>query len=108
MRHTIRIERRSTTQDASGEPVYSWSTVLERKASLERLPGPEIWASAGRNQRVPTIFRARFSQTIFDAAQDDDIRLVFNGRFYDIISIVSDAVDSEMIITTSEHVEEVS
>lgn len=79
----ISIQRRVATQDTAGEPALAWETVAERWASLERTPGREIWNSAQRAGRVPTVFRLRYL-----AGVTPDMRVVAQGRVFDIKSVV--------------------
>lgn len=101
MRHQVRIETRSTTQDAAGEQQNTWTLFAERRAAVERSPGSEIWASAQRRGRVPTLFRLRHLTGVTPA-----MRLVFESKIYDIISVVDQgARKEELLITAEEHVE---
>jgi SPP1 family predicted phage head-tail adaptor len=97
----VRIERRSTVQDAAGEPALAWELVAERWASIERTPGSEIYASAQRNGRVPTVFRLRYLADVVPA-----MRLIAQGRVYDIRSVVRPrGRASDMLLVTDELVE---
>ncbi len=101
MRHQVRIEQRSTTQDAAGEPVNTWTLFAERRAELVRAPGREIWASAQRNGRVPVVFRLRYLAGVLP-----QMRLVFDGRTHNILSAVDQAGrEEELVIAAEELVE---
>ncbi len=101
MRHQVRIEQRSTTRDAAGEPLDSWSLFVERRAELMRTPGREIF-DQGRNGRVPTVFKLRFIEGI-----QPKMRLLSGGKVYDIISAIDpDGHRAETVVTTEELVEE--
>ena len=103
MRHQVRLEERTTLQDAAGEPQLTWNLVAERRASIERSPGREVWASAQRSGRVPTVFRLRYLDGVTPA-----MRLIFDGKVYDILSAIDQAGrGEELLITAEEHVEEV-
>ncbi len=107
MRHQVRIEKRSTTQNAAGEQLLTWSLVVERRAALERAPGGEVWSAAGRNARVPTVFRMRYEALVYAALLAAETRLVFGGKAHDIVSVVDPTgLKAEMLVTTQEHVEE--
>lgn len=102
MRHRVRIEQRSTAQDASGEALLSWILVKEVYAALQATPGSEVWASAQRSGRVPTIFRIRYLSTVVP-----EMRLTWNGKVFDIKSAVDQGGrKEEMILTTEELVGE--
>ena len=97
----ITIEQRSTTQDAAGEPAVEWDEFAERWASIERTPGSEVWASAQRGGRVPTVFRLRYLAGVLP-----EMRVVAQGRVFDIKSVVRPrGRASEMLLVTEELVE---
>lgn len=99
----ISIEARSTTQDATGEPDTTWDVFAERWASIERTPGSELWGSAQRNGRVPTIFRLRCLAGVMPA-----MRVVAQGRVFDVKSVVRPSGRSgEMLLVTDELVESI-
>lgn len=107
MRHEVSIEKRSTSQDSAGEQLLTWSVVVTRRAALERAPGAEVWAAAGRNARIPTVFRMRYEQDVYSALTAAETRLVFGGQPYDIVSVIDrDGLKAEMLVTTQQHVEE--
>lgn len=100
-RHQLAIEQRSITPDAAGEPANTWTTFAQVRCSVEFSPGREVWASAQRNARVPTIFRIRYLAGVLPS-----MRIVFDGRYFDIKSSVDqEARKEELIITAEEHVE---
>lgn len=106
LRHVIRIERRSATPDAAGERVLTWSLVAERRCGVERAPGQEVWASAGRNARVPTVFLLRYDDTVMASFVIGETRVVFGGKFYNVTSCFDpDGMKVEMKLTTIEDVE---
>lgn len=98
----IRIEQRSTAQDAAGEPAAAWTEVATRWASIERTPGSEVWASAQRNGRVPTVFRLRYLAGVVPS-----MRVVLGEtRVYDIRSVVRPSGRApDMLLVTDELVE---
>lgn len=102
MRHTVRIEARSTTRDAAGEPKLEWSIfAAPRRAELVRTPGTEIFAQ-GRNGRVPTVFKLRHLDGVLP-----QMRLLFRDKVYNILSAIDpDGCRAELLVTTEELVEE--
>lgn len=88
MREVVRIESRTTSQDANGEQVASWSLVLERRAQMVATPGAELWSSKERTARVPTVFRMRYPT---DAVVLPQMRLVCRGRVFNIISAIDES-----------------
>lgn len=102
MRHQVRIEQRSTTQDSSGDPQLTWSTFVEVRAAVEYSSGREVWASGQRQGRVPTVFTLRYIDGVLPS-----MRLVFRKTVYDILSAVDQEGRREkLIVTAVEHVEE--
>ncbi len=102
MRDVVRIEQRATTQDAAGEPVLSWTLFAQRRASLERTPGREVWASAERQGRVPTVFHLRYLAGVLPA-----MRLIHEEKVFNILSALDpDGSRVELVIVTEELVEE--
>jgi SPP1 family predicted phage head-tail adaptor len=97
----ISIEVRSTTQDAAGEPAVEWQPFAQRWASIERTPGSEVWASAQRSGRVPTVFRLRYLDGVKPA-----MRVVVGTSVYDIKSVVRPSGRApDMLLVTEELVE---
>jgi len=107
MRYLVRIERRSTTRDSTGEALRTWTLVAERRCDIERAPGHEVWASAGREQRVPTRLKLRYDQTIIDSfAVPGETRAVLSGKHLDIINCFDpDGRKAEMTLIAKEYVE---
>lgn len=107
LRHVVRFEKRSTVQDGAGEPLDTWTLVVERMAALERAPGREVWASAGNNARVPTVFRLRYDRDLMSAYPSIEMRLLFDGRVYEVSSMFDpDGLKHELTVTAIERVQE--
>lgn len=103
MRHQVRIEVQTSTQDAAGQRVEYWTTVAERRAAIERTPGSEVWASAQRHGLVPTVFRLRYMDGV-----SPGMRLIYDERVFDILSAIDPAGrGEELIISAEEKVGEV-
>lgn len=104
MRHQITIQVRSASQDAdTGEQVNTWSTFATRRAAVERTTGSEIEASAQRNGRVQTVFRIRFLSGVTPA-----MRISFNSKVFNILSVVDQRGLCEELILTCEELFEVT
>lgn len=97
MRHAIRIERQVTTQDATGQRNLSWVEVVTRRASIEYASGSEVWASAQRSGRIPTIFRLRYV-----AGVTPDMRIVHGDRVFNILSVVDQEGRHEQLVITAQ------
>ena len=102
MRHRVTLQQRSTGVDAAGGVLDSWDDVATRWASMDRASGSEVWASAQRSGRVPAVFRLRYLSGVVPA-----MRLLFDGRAYNILSAVDQSgLREELTITAEELVEE--
>jgi head-tail adaptor len=103
MRDVIRIEQRSTEQDAAGEQVPTWALVAERYAEKTETPGTEGWSSRERIARVPTSFRMRWpSFTV-----RPDMRVIHKGRVYNVLSAIDETgVSKDLLLTCEEVVSE--
>lgn len=103
MRHRVTIQRRSTTLDAAGGVLDVWEDVATRWASMDRANGSEVWASAQRSGRVPAVFRLRYLSGVVPA-----MRLVFDGRVYNILSAVDQSGLREELTVSAEELVEVA
>ena len=103
MRHRVLIEQRTPLQDTAGQPVFTWLLVAERWAAMERSPGRELWSSAQRSGRVPSVFRLRYFPGVTPA-----MRLTCEGTVYNILSAVDQAGKGEELVITAEALVEVS
>lgn len=103
MRQLVRIEQRTSTQDSTGEPLNTWTLFAERRASVERATGRELWSSQEVLQgRVPTIFRLRYFDGVVPA-----MRLLCRGKVFNILSAVDpDGRRAELVVFAEERVEE--
>jgi SPP1 family predicted phage head-tail adaptor len=106
MRYEVRIEKPSTAPDPAGEPIGSWVLVVDkRRAELMATPGREFYSAAERQARVPTMFKIRHPRSDFTV--EPQMRLVFKGRWFDILSAVDpDGLEVELVISTEERVGE--
>lgn len=100
MRQIVRLEQRSTTPDAAGEPLLEWTLFAQRRASIERTPGGETFSAAQRQGRVPTTFKLRYLPGVLPA-----MRLICDAKVYNILSAAADDKNSELVITAEELVE---
>ena len=86
-RHTIQIQRRSTSLDAYGQQSTAWDVVATTKASIraagrssERLLGNQV--TGALTHTIATRYQAVFGSPISMAA----MRIVFNNRVINIVS----------------------
>jgi SPP1 family predicted phage head-tail adaptor len=103
MRHRVTLQQRVQGVDAAGGVRHMWATFAVRWAAVDRAAGSEVWASAQRSGRVPAVFRLRYL-----AGVTPGMRVLFDGRVYNILSAVDQAGRrEELTLTAEELVEEV-
>lgn len=103
LRHRIRIEAPSTAQDAStGEPAHAWILFAERWAAVESFPSAsaETFEGAQRIARARTIFSIRHLAGVVPR-----MRIVWEGRPYDVVDVARDGRSHDLTITAEELVE---
>lgn len=84
----ITIQQKSTAQDASGQSLVAWTTVVLAWAQIAGYTGmrtiretaPGIGAEVRRYS-----FRIRFYEGL-----DEDMRISYDGRFFDIHAVLMD------------------
>lgn len=98
MRHRIRVEQRVSTRDEAGGAADTWAEVVTIWAAIERTPGLELFASAARDSRVPTVFRCRYREDLNPA-----MRIIYRGKVHDIHSIADpEGRRAEILIVSRE------
>lgn len=104
LRHHVRFEVRVTTQDSTGEPLYSWQTYHKTRAAMRKSPGNEVETEGERQGRIPTEFRIRYKAGITPAMR---LVLEIQNRSFNILSVVDpDGKRAELVVTCEENVEE--
>lgn len=86
LRDRVRIEKRSTSQDEAGEPLATWTLVAERWVEIVQAKGREIFASAQRQGRIPTVIRLRQIDGVVPS-----MRVRWGSRLFNITSVYSPA-----------------
>lgn len=79
------LQRRVETQDASGDPVATWTTMATVWAAIEPLRGREALISGGINAELDTRITVRWSPLL--ATLSDNDRAVYGSTIYNIVSI---------------------
>lgn len=100
LRHSVRIEQRTTAQDSSGDPLPVWTLFAKRRAAVGRVPGKEVFSStsAARVATVPAVWRLRYLPGVTPA-----MRLVHGQRVFNIISAIDpDGLKNELFINAEE------
>jgi SPP1 family predicted phage head-tail adaptor len=103
-RKIVVIEQRTSIPDGSGEPQMTWQFFMQRRASIVKTVGREIWTANERSGRVPTTFSIRFPRQLTVLPQ---MRLTCDGVLYDILSASDpDGMKAELVLTCLEYVGE--
>lgn len=101
MRHRLSIQEQTFVPDAAGQPEEAWALHAEVWGAVEPLLGNEFVASLQRQDRLPTRFRMRFLEGVVPR-----MRIVFDGRLFDILTVqVPAGIKHEMIVLAEEQVE---
>jgi len=83
LRHLAVIEQQVTTLDGVGQRVSTWTEFTRVRCAIARTPGSELFASAARQGRTPTVFQMRYQDGL-----RRDMRIVFDERRFNIVDIV--------------------
>lgn len=84
LRHVITIEQRGSGETGYGEPPVTWSAFASNvRASVEPVAGREALAAAANQAALVTRIVLRYI-----AGVTPQMRVVFDGRNYDIQSVV--------------------
>ena len=85
LRKRIEIQQCIFTKDNAGAPVENWLAFATAWAQVEDLTGQELAAAAQINETLTTRFTTRYLGSQF--VPDTTMRIVYQGKFYDIQSI---------------------
>lgn len=102
MRHVILIEQQSSQLDGYGQQVLVWTTFLQCRAAVARVPGREVFEAAHRAARVPVLFRIRWRDGVAPK-----MRVTYDGRRHNITSVSDpDGLKEQLVLATEELVGE--
>jgi SPP1 family predicted phage head-tail adaptor len=85
MRHTVTLQTRSTTKDAVGQQVDTWTTLGKVIASIDPVRGTEYFTASGENSDVTHKIVCRARNDITPRPYD---RAVFGSRTFNIKAIL--------------------
>lgn len=98
-RHRVRFERRSSSQDAIGQQIDSWTTLGEDFAEIAPVSGREFFARSGEQASVSTKVTIRYRPSL-DVRPDD--RILARGAYYDINAVLNQGMkDREVVFMCS-------
>lgn len=89
LRHKITIQTSTSTPNAVGEPVVTWTTYATPRAEVVDLSGREFFAAQSVHSEVTTRIRIRHRDGIVPK-----MRAVHGSRTFDVLS-VTDATGRE-------------
>jgi SPP1 family predicted phage head-tail adaptor len=81
----IRIERATTTTDASGAEIPAWAALATVSAQKLTQRPVEAWRAGGTAATLETAWRIRWSSRVADVGPRD--RLVYRDRAYEISGV---------------------
>ena len=86
LRHKVRIDSRTVTQDAAGGSTVTWTEFDTMRASIEPFEGREFFEAHAINELYTVRIRMRYK-----AGMDTDKRIVdtATGDVYDVQSIIN-------------------
>lgn len=85
LRHRVTIERKTTGEDAWGQPVETWETVAIAPAEVWPLSGREYIAAQAEQAGVTTRITIRYQAGIEPA-----MRITHDGKTYNIRAVLPD------------------
>lgn len=87
-RHKILIQKSAFSRGTTGEVVDEWELFARRWASVEPLSGRELFAAQQFQSATTVRIKIRYDDKM-DGADVRDYRITFNGKIYDIHSILN-------------------
>jgi SPP1 family predicted phage head-tail adaptor len=97
MRDRIMIQVRNSGQDSSGQPVETWTDLVELYAAITRLTGREYFIAQSTGAEISTRVLTRYYPGI--KAAD---RLFFEGKIFDIDAVIPDQKRTQLEILCKE------
>ena len=87
LRHRVVLQTPTVTQNAYGEPVQSWSTIVTVWARVEPTSGKERFAAMQQQSEIDHRIVCRYQSALSTLAADD--RATWNGKTFDIKSVIN-------------------
>ena len=102
LHHRVTIQAKSLTVDDYGGAVETWADVASVAASVEPLQGRELASAQTVNAETTTRIGTRYLAGVIPSN-----RIIFEGKFYNIQSVVDPELrHRELIIMASEGLNE--
>jgi SPP1 family predicted phage head-tail adaptor len=102
LKHRIIIQQRTNTQDASGQPLETWSTFATVWANITPLIGRDYLAARQLVDEVDHDVTIRYRSGVLPK-----MRISYDGRTFEIISVINkDEGDAWMYLKCKEVVDD--
>lgn len=82
LRHHVTIQRRSTGEDALGQPLLTWSDVATVHANVRQLSGRELMTAGAERAENTARVTMRYRADLVEK-----MRLLYGAIVYDITSV---------------------
>lgn len=83
LRHRLKLQSRSSTQDTSGQEILTWTDVLTCWAAIEPAAGREQLAAEAQVSTVSHVVTIRYRAGITAR-----MRAVYASRVFEIVSVI--------------------
>lgn len=100
LRYPITIQQSTSTMDAYGQPIHSWSTHASVMCDMQPLAGREYYTAQQVDAELNTKITVRMDESI-----KPEMRVYIEGRVLDIVSARHFDRFGETVLMCKEHVE---
>lgn len=104
LRHYVKIEQYAGTIDNYGGVIKTWAAVpglSQVPAAFRSLRGQELFEAQAIHNAASVEFRFRYQSGLTNMI-DEDMRIVYDGKYYNIISILPDMTMRRELVVTCE------
>jgi SPP1 family predicted phage head-tail adaptor len=102
LRHKCLIEQSTETPNEFGEPITTWKAFASAWMSIEPIKGNEFFSALHVQSEIDSKIVLRWSCKIENMT--DKFRIVFNGKIYDIKSVINvDERNKEIHVMARRH-----
>lgn len=90
LRHRVKLQQRSTAQDASGGQVTTWSDVATVWADIQPLSGRELLAAQAVNSEVSHQIVIRWQPAFATPKSVAALRILYGSRIFNIAAALNE------------------
>ena len=98
LKRRITLQQRSTTQDAMGGQVTTWSDLLTVWASIEPLSGRALVNAQAVATEVSHKITLRWQSALADPKVVSALRISYKGRFFNIAAALNENENNNVLI----------